>query len=154
MPLSSLLIRSLCLFSMAVWVGGFTFHGGVVVPILNDELDHLQAGGITRRVTDVLNAAGVVTVALWAVAAWAERAAGPRWARLGRLALLVAASASLVALIVLHRVMEHRLDVGPYLEFYPLHRIYLAVSTAQWLANLGLMVASVALWGAPAQGRD
>ncbi len=154
MPLRILTLRSLCLFSMAVWVGGFTFYGGVVVPILNDELDHLQAGGITRRVTDILNAAGVVTVVLWAVAAWVERAAGPKWVRLSRLALLIAASASLVALIVLHRVMDHRLDVGPYLEFYPLHRIYLAVSTAQWLANLGLMVATVVLWGASASGRD
>ncbi len=146
MPVFLLAIRSLCQFAMAVWVGGFTFYGGVVVPILNDELDHLQAGGITQRVTDTLNAVGVVAVALWVVDAWVERAVGPKWVRRGRVALLAASAGSLVALIVLHRIMDRRLDDSRLLDFYPLHRMYLAVSTGQWLANLGLIVASIVLW--------
>ena len=146
MPMLPLLIRSSYLFAMAVWVGGFTFYGGVVVPILNDELDHLQAGGITRRVTDILNMVGLVTVSIWSVAAWTERGLGPTWVRRGGLALLGATSVLLVALIVLHRVMDIRLDAGRLPDFYPLHRMYLATSTAQWLANLGLIVASLLVW--------
>ena len=141
-----LVIRSLCLFSMAVWVGGFTFYGGVVVPILNEELDHLQAGGITRRVTNTLNVVGLSTVALWTIVVWLERTNGPAWARQGRLGLLVLSGASLAVLAVLHRMMDQRLDDGRLTAFYPLHRAYLATSTGQWLTNLGLIVASLVLW--------
>ena len=147
MSLLQLAIRSVCMLSMAVWVGGFTFYGGVVVPILNDELDHFQAGGITQRVTDFLNAIGGLTVVLWSVVAWMDAATGPTWFHRVRLGLLVATMVLLAALIGLHRIMDDRLDGGHLTEFYPLHRMYLAVSTAQWLSNLGVIVASIALWG-------
>jgi len=146
MSLFPLAIRSIGLVAMAVWVGGFTFYGGVVVPILNDELDHLQAGGITQRVTNVLNAIGVVTVVLWSIIAWVDRATSPAWVRRVRLGLLAMSTISLAVLIVLHRVMDHRLDGGHLGEFYPLHRLYLATSTGQWLVNLGWIAASLALW--------
>jgi hypothetical protein len=133
--------------TLAVWMGGFTLYGAAVVPILHDELDGLQAGGITRRVTDVLNAVGVATVTTWWVAAAIERRAGPaRVVRL-RLGLLAMTTAILVGLIALHRVMDRRPDTGGLEGFYPRHRAYLIASTVQWFVNLGLIVTSLVVWG-------
>ena len=36
MRLRSFVLRFLCWLSLAVWVGGFTFHSGVVIPVLHD----------------------------------------------------------------------------------------------------------------------
>lgn len=144
----SLALRFACVAGMALWVGGFTFYGGVVVPILHEELDRLQAGGITRRVTDALNVVGAATVAVWWLAALAERPPGPAWAVRARLGLLAATSALLAGLIALHAVMDRRLDAGAggLRNFYPLHRAYLIVSTAQWLVNLAILATSLVLW--------
>jgi hypothetical protein len=145
-----LILRYLCLLGLAVWLGGFTFYGAAVVPVLHDELDHLQAGGITRRVTDTLNAFGAATLALWWLDAWAERTGGPAWAARARGGLLAASTAILAGLVALHRVMDARLDDGLLRGFYPLHRLYLWASTAQWLVHLALLAVALAAWTRPA----
>ena len=53
----------------------------------------------------------------------------------------------LLFLIVLHGIMDERLETGSLRGFYPLHRAYLIASTVQWVANLGLMATSLVLWG-------
>jgi hypothetical protein len=45
----------------------------------------------------------------------------------------------LVILIALHGVLDRRLDAAEMRGFSPLHRLYLWVSTVQWLANLSLL---------------
>src|SRR5207248_2614662 len=82
------ILRYCCLLGLAVWLGGFSFYGAAVVPVLHDVLDHWEAGGITRRVTDRLNAVGAATLALWWLDACAERARGPAWSRRARTGLL------------------------------------------------------------------
>ena len=151
----SLALRFACVAGMALWVGGFTFYGGVVVPILHEELDRLQAGGITRRVTDALNVVGAVTVATWWLAALVEGPPGPAWARRARLGLLAATTMLLAGQVVLHAEMDFRLDAGAggLRGFYPLHRAYLVISTAQWLVNLAILAASLVLWSAPGDNR-
>ncbi len=42
--------------------------------------------------------------------------------------------------------MDGRLESGSLRGFYPLHRIYLIASTAQWLANLGLLAVVLVPW--------
>jgi len=147
MRMRTLATRFLCVLGMASWAGGFAFYGAAVVPVLHDELDRFQAGEITRRVTDTLNAAGLVTLAIWWGLALAERHAGPRRIRRARLGLLAATSALLTLQFGLHRVMDARLDAGALRRFYPLHRAYLIASTVQWFANLGVLAASLRLWG-------
>lgn len=148
MPGRTFLIRVLCLLGMALWAGGFAFYGAAVVPVLHEELDALQAGEITRRVTVALNAVGLATLIPWWWACVTERAAGPPRLRRARLVLLGASSALLAFQLALHRVMDGRLDAGALRGFYPLHRAYLIGSTAQWFANLGLLAASLRLWTA------
>lgn len=133
------LLRFLCLLSLSIWVGGFTFYSAVVIPVLHDALGSLDTGFVTQRVTDYLNAAGGVAVALWWLSAWADRSSGPALARRARIGLLAATTVMLLGLIGLHRVMDSRLESGSLRGFYPLHRIYLVGSTVQWFANLGLM---------------
>ena len=155
MAARALVLRFLAVAGMAAWLGGFTFYGAVVVPILHDELDRLQAGGITRRATDALNAIGAATLSVWWLAALAERSLGPARMRRVRAALLAASTALLAGLVALHAVMDRRLDSVGLRGFYPLHRAYLLASTAQWLVNLAILAASLALWAAgPGPSRE
>jgi hypothetical protein len=134
-----------CLGTMAVWLGGFTFYAGVVVPILHDEFDSITGSAVTRRATDALNLIGLATVTLWWSWAWFGDRSGPAsWLR-GRSVLLCFSSASLIALIVLHEHMDRMLDATGLSGFYPWHRAYLMISTAQWAANLGLITSAVRL---------
>ena len=149
----SLAHRFLAVAGMAVWLGGFTFYGAVVVPILHDELDRLQAGGITRRATDALNVIGAATLAAWWWNALAERSLGPARVRRARAALLAVSTALLAGLFALHAVMDRRLDSVGLRGFYPLHRAYLLASTAQWLVNLATLGTSLVLWGPAPVGR-
>ncbi len=140
-----LVLRFLCLFSPLIWVGGFTFYSAVVIPVLHDTLGSLDTGYVTQRVTDHLNAAGGVAVILWWLDAWADRPSGSALARRVRLGLLTATTVILLGLVGLHRVMDDRLEFGGLREFYPLHRVYLIVSTVQWFVNLGLMAVGITL---------
>jgi len=140
-----LALRFVCLFSLSVWVGGFTFYSAVVIPVLHESLGSLETGYVTQQVTDYLNAAGAVAVAFWWLADWADHSGGPALARRARLGLLAATTVLLLGLIGLHRVMDGRLGSGGLRGSYPLHRAYLVVSTAQWFANLGLMAVTLVL---------
>jgi hypothetical protein len=82
-----------------------------------------------------LNAIGGVALVL----AGPDRSDGSARVRRGRAVLLAASAATLAGLVVLHRVMDARLDEGQLAGFYPLHRLYLWTSTIQWLANVGLL---------------
>ncbi len=154
MALRSLLLRFLSVLSLAVWVGGFTFYSAVVIPVLHDVLGSLDTGYVTQRVTDFLNASGVLAVVVWWAALWAERSLGSLRVRRLRLGFLAGTTLLLVVLIVLHRVMDARLEAGSLRGFYPLHRAYLVASTAHWLMNLGLLAGSLVLWGESRDARS
>lgn len=140
-----LVLRFLCLFTLSIWVGGFTFYSAVVIPVLHESLGSLDTGYVTQRVTDYINAAGGVALVLWWLSAWVDCSAGSAVARRTRLILLATTSVLLVGLIALHWIMDGRLESGGLRDFYPLHRIYLVASTAQWFVNLGLMTTVLVL---------
>jgi hypothetical protein len=141
------ILRSLFLVALAIYIGGFTFYSAVVIRVLHQRLpSSFQAGLITQRVTDQLNALGVVTLllgwcALCVTARDGDRAGrGRRW----QLGMLATSSICLVVLLALHRVMDRKLANFALTEFYPWHRTYLWTSTVQWIANLGLLIHSTA----------
>ncbi|MFO0960205.1 MAG: DUF4149 domain-containing protein [Isosphaeraceae bacterium] len=139
--------------SWGIWVGGFIFYGGLVVPIQHELLESLSAGNITRHVTDVLNRVGLASVAIWALAASSDRSAPSRWVRRVYVASIAASALLLAFLFAAHRPMDRLLDSGSMADFYPLHRIYLAASTAQWLANMAVVGCWSLCWTArPAPG--
>lgn len=133
-------LRGAGLVAMAVWFGGFTFYAAVVVPTLHESFESLTVGGVTRQVTWVLNAVGVVTVTLWGLGA---RPPAKGWLAPWSRSLWATTAALLAVEIGLHVALSSRIDRGAMRSFYPLHRAYLWVSTLQWLANVGLLASIV-----------
>ena len=135
--------RRLFLVALSIYIGGFTFYSAVVIPVLHDRLESsLETGLITQRVTDMLNLLGVVTLSLgWCVyglsAGWNSQS--DRGSRC-KIWPLVISSICLVVLLVLHRVLDRKLETNMFAGFYPYHRAYLWTSTVQWLANLVLLI--------------
>lgn len=127
--------RFLVLQALLVWQGGFFFYAAVVVPTGTSVLGTFEQGSVTRHVTVWLNAIGAGAIAVFAWDQFATRAKW-RWAPWGIL------FGCLVTLAILHPQIESRIDFGPegrvreYTAFYQLHRVYLYVSTLQWLAGL------------------
>jgi hypothetical protein len=122
-----------------VWQGGFVFYAGVVVPIGTEELQSaLVQGLITRRVTQWLNAFGVIWHLLLA---WdVLRSPGQPGRRLtARLAGLSALA--MIGLILIHPKLDAQIDRNtlsiPDRERFALwHIAYLWLSTMQWLLAL------------------
>jgi hypothetical protein len=141
-----LLAQFAACISAVVWVGGFMFYGGVVVPILDETMGSLDAGMITRQVTNRLNVIGCVAILLgWGIVAL-DRNNPRRRAALLRLILLCLSMVALFALIALHFRMDEHLDRWGTRNFRPWHRMYLMVSTGQWLANLGIIATTIGIW--------
>jgi hypothetical protein len=138
-------VRMLFVIALAIYLGGFTFYSLAVIPILHERLaSAFEAGLITQEVTNALNGLGVITLSLGWLACWAEGRSLPHDGR-GRVwqwSALAVSSICLVALFVLHGVLDRKLESGTGLGFYRWHRAYLWASTIQWIANLGLLVHS------------
>jgi hypothetical protein len=125
-----------------VWFGGFTFYALVVVPTGHHVLrSKVRQGFITQQVTNKLNVLGGVTLAAlaWQVIA-VRRAKSQRWFRVATISW-AALAVTLAVLFWLHPHLDALLDpvarsVVDDDKFYSLHRWYLIVATAQWLAAM------------------
>jgi hypothetical protein len=154
MTIWTILLRCLLLVALTVWVGGFTFYSAVVIPVLHDQLKSpLEAGLITQRVTHALNGIGGASLLLgWCFIAAARRGAIAKGrADLLRYVPVGTSTACLAVLLVVHWMLDRKLETGWLAGFYPWHRTYLWTSTVQWLANLGLLVQCAGLF-TPSRG--
>lgn len=148
MTIGLLVLRLLRLWTLAFWLGGFTFYTGVVIPILHDQLGSpLETGLVTQRATDVLNWIGVALIGVGWVATQMERAAEYSWHafirwQVGAFAVMTVSQS---VLLILHRVLDLRLAAGKMAGFYPIHRVYVWTSTLQWAAGMILL----ASWAVP-----
>jgi hypothetical protein len=136
------LFRFVAIWTLAIWLGGFTFYAASVIPVLHDQLGSaLESGLVTQQVTIALNRLGAATVTIGLTLAILERAFGWRgpFRSKASLGLLAATALCLLILFVLHQMLDRRLDAGEMTGFYPLHRAYLWVSTAQWVTNSALL---------------
>jgi hypothetical protein len=144
--------RFIVVMAFAVWVGGFTFYGSVVIPAATDFLgDHTQAGFITQRVTVGLNWIGVVTLSIFLWDVIAARRSSPRCIRRTLWGSWLALACIEIALIVMHPMMDRMLDrsarsILDYDRFDLMHRAYLWLSTAQWFAGLAFLIALLSAW--------
>ena len=133
--------RFLLFWLLAFSFGGFLFYASVVVPIGSTVLGTTTQGFVTRLVTNAINASvAVFLVALtWEI--WAGRADRARLAQRWLVLLTLWVAVCLLVLVVLHPKLElllvpETLEVTQVQRFYALHRVYLWVSTLQWLCSL------------------
>jgi hypothetical protein len=124
--------------SLAIWWGGLTFYAAVVVPLGVEQFGSSEQGSLTRRVTVRINAAGAMAGSCLLVDALCKK---PRRLR-------VAMASGLLGLQfwlwVLHSRLSRLLDGATLTPnftdvFYQEHRIYLWVTSAQWLLGLACL---------------
>lgn len=134
-----LVLRILLLAAFAVWFGGFTFYTAVVVPVGTDVLGSSRTQGfVTQQVTQILNFVGGVTLTLGVVDLFISRRLRTRKTN-GTLAIVLTVLVlTWIALLVVHPLLDRMLEpehdyVTDELRFYQWHRVYLWVSTVQWL---------------------
>jgi hypothetical protein len=91
-----------------------------------------------------VNIAAAVCLTIWGIELWRGRTKWPGWT------LWLGLVLSLVALAILHSRMDQRLDFDSHIVagkgFYGHHRLYIALSAAQWLASLALLALTMLQW--------
>ena len=123
---------------VGLWLGGLTFYAGIVVPIGTEIISGTEQGFVTQRVTNWLNAIGVVALLGLGVNVWFRER---NWAIVVTWLL---AALSQLSLLALHPLLDVQLDsttrtVRDTGWFYECHRGYLIVTAALWLAGLSLV---------------
>jgi hypothetical protein len=145
--------RLLVLQVLLLWQGGFLFYTAVVVPVGTTVLGSAAAqGAITAHVTDTLNLIGVLTLLILAAELGLTHDPSVRrtTARWWCWWILFVAQG---LLLYFHRLLDAFMDpsrthvvIRP--PFYPVHRLYLWASTAQWLVCLVLVWLTLLAWHA------
>jgi prolipoprotein diacylglyceryltransferase len=142
--------RFMFLLALIFWQGGMMFYGGITVPVMRSKLsaktEEPQRSAITQRVTQWLNLAGSVSLAIMA----ADIFLLPMH-RFKRSLLWGSAMCLQFALVILHRrLSEMMADPGFYdsdmSHFAPWHSLYLIMSTIQWATMLALLAVSLLAW--------
>ena len=147
-----ILRRFLVVAALMFWQGGFTFYAAVVVPVGEDVLgSRLEQGYVTRSVTNYMNLAGAVTLALLAWDLLATRDA-LLWRRLLRCLSWALMLLALVLLVWLHPRLDALLaedgrDILDPDQFTLAHRWYLWVSTIQWGCCVVYLWLTLRSWG-------
>lgn len=124
--------------SLAVWWGGLTFYAAIVVPLGIEQFGGVEQGLLTQRVTVRLNVAGtIVGICLLADALYCK----PRNCRAVLASVLLGLQGWLWFLHSrLSRWLEAVLSSLHSDElFYHEHRVYLWVTSAQWLIGLACL---------------
>lgn len=149
----TILRRFLVLQLLMLWQGGFLFYAAVVVPTGTSVLGSSSAqGAITSRVTDALNAIGVVVIAVLAgeLALGRDPVARRKTCRWVCWWILFVSQG---LLIVFHQLLDAFMDsqrtrVVIHPPFYWVHRLYLWTSTIQWFVGLVFIWLTLLAWRA------
>jgi hypothetical protein len=146
------LFRTLLLASFAIWFGGFTFYVSFVVPIGTEVLGSaIEQGMITRRVTVWLNIVGAIALFMMILESaflWRrDSGRGRHWL----VVLAVLMWILLVGLFKLHSILDGFIDakevtISDGVSFYSYHRVYLWISTIQWLMSWAWLAILVKTW--------
>lgn len=128
-----------------LWLGGLTFYIAVVVPIGSGVIGSDVQGEITAEVTFYLNLMAMIAAACVAIEArLPDRNRFPKttWGLAATIAVVT------VGLIVLRAVMLERMPglvlaeseslASERWSFYSLHRVYLWLTTLQWICGVAI----------------
>jgi len=143
--------RSFVILAFGLWLGGFTFYTGFVIPIGHRQFPDRQFGFVTKEVTSVLG--GLAGMALLAAAVnvaidWRRLSRGWRRMFVGAGAVLFG---GLIAALVIHAKLDALLDdatrrISDPSRFMSLHERYELVATIQWAAGLLHLCCYLAVW--------
>ncbi len=144
--------RFLCLMIYSIWFGGFTFYIVIVVPVGTSVLGSAKSQGfITQQVTHHLNwiCAVALVFLFWEIFSGSTRSNSIF--RLAATTCCVLIGLLLIGLVWIHPILDQLLDVESrkILErpkFYQWHRLYLWLSTLQWLIAIVLGMILVRHW--------
>jgi hypothetical protein len=140
--------RSVLLFALMFWQGGFMFYGAVTVPIMRARLG---AGPdrslITQQVTQWMNLAGTLAILAMFADLWASPLERKRWRWIAWLAMALPQP----IVIFLHRELSRQMAAASFHSselsgFLLWHRAYLLCNTIQWLGGLAFAVLSIRAW--------
>ena len=154
-----MLRRFLVVVALAVWFGGFTFYAAVVIPTAYEVLgSHREVGFITQQVTRWLNLIGMAAlfILLWNTGSvWNIAHSRLRFWLASSLAVMVAAQ---IVMFLAHPQLDAMLNIEGYQilsrnHFYGVHRLYLIITTVQWLATLVHICSGLASWQVEDQKR-
>jgi hypothetical protein len=147
-----MILRFLTVLAIAVWFGGFTFYSTAVISTAQEVLhSHLRAGLITQQVTGWLNLISLPALAVCLANLIGQRKSkckGWLWLLAGALGVMVLLQAALFAVHPMLDKMIVNREIADEGAFFKLHRVYLVLSTGQWLATLGYVWSSLRLWRA------
>jgi hypothetical protein len=140
-----LLRRFLVTLGLLFWQGGFMFYGAVTVPIMRSIFDS-ETSFATQRITAWINIAGTAAILMMFIDVFASSAP-----KRGRWLTWLAMALPHPVLFWMHREMSAQmLQTGfrPSLEGFMAnwHRIYLGLSTLQWLAGMIFIWLSLKAW--------
>jgi hypothetical protein len=136
------MLRFLWLVGFSLWTGGFVFYASFVVPILRHELG--ESAIITRHVAPIFNWVGVFVLAFWFFELWVERPRPKNW-RLG-FGLLIANAFLLGALFWAYEWVKSGSQDPSDAAFWLSHRIYLWLSTIQFLLSVASLAVALRRW--------
>ncbi len=148
--MATLVRRFLVLAALLFWTGGTIFYAAVVVPTGLHTIGLPQQVRITRPVTKVMNVAGAVALLPLAWDAGATRDPSRRRRAVRWLAWFIAAAA-LIALFVLHMVLDQQMEAGMPTRggsFHALHNLYLIAGALQVAGSLVYAAVTLAAWRA------
>jgi hypothetical protein len=137
----------------AFWMGGFSFYGGVVVAIGASVVagGESEFGFVTRQVTNWLNLAGGVSLAIFFINLAVDwRSSHPIVRRIA-VSIWTAMLAVQIGLMVVHPMMDRLLDPATLsilarARFRHLHTVYLGLSTAEWGLSLLFGFTTLLMW--------
>ncbi len=136
--------RYVVVATWALWIGGLTFYGLVVVPTGAKIIGSTQQGFITQQVTHYLNLIGwlAITALLWDVIRERRKLLAGTW---------IVMLAAQIALMVIHPQLDQmlnpaNLEILDEARFHPLHETYLSITGVQWTAALIHLAQSLWLW--------
>ncbi|MFM2092990.1 MAG: hypothetical protein RIS70_114 [Planctomycetota bacterium] len=131
--------RIILIATIALWLGGLTFYSVFVVPIGNERLGSIGQGLLTAIITRQLNAIGNIAFACIFIDAVLRR-------RRRQLAGAIILALSQIGLYAVHDQLFSHIDFesGSLLphsdgwSFYATHRLYLILTSLQWLIGLAI----------------
>lgn len=128
------------------------FYVSFVVPIGTEILGSARSQGfITQQVTNWLNVVCGCAIGMMLIETIRGRIASVNRRRWTELVTLILIGCFLLAMIWLHQIMDRMINVTDESitdanRFYGLHRIYLWLSTFQWIAAWVWLIFCVARW--------